>query len=514
MTIPTLFLLSAAIAAPPKVDYLFPGGGQQGQKVEVLLGGTVDPWPVQSWASHPGLHVTPQKASGKIVVAIAPEVPPGTHYLRFHNADGPGPLRPFLVNQVPEIAEKEPNDDPKKPQEIKEPAAIINGRLEKNNDTDVFQVHLKKGQTLVAAVEAYHTLRSPMDAVLQIVSPEGFVLAQNDDFRAMDPLIPFTAPRDGAYLVRIFCFPSTPDSRVGLYGKENCVYRLTLTTDPYVDYAWPLAVQRSKPGEVTLVGWNIPPGKEKGVVISEKDSDLAFLQPPGFANGVFIRIEDHPTMIAGDEVVKLPATLSGRLKDALGQKVRFEAKKGQKVAFRIESRDLHFPLDPVLILTDPTGKRLQRVQAAKLNTDPVLEFTPAMDGVHVLEVRDLHEEASPRHVFRLRALPAVPDFDVVLATDRFTGTEAPATLTRRNGLKAPIEFIAEGLPPGTRIEETPGKDKKGVALRVIGTPAKGPHPFRLFAQVQGKPETRRPVLANLAELDAAVPYLWLDVRKK
>src|SRR3712207_7167464 len=52
-------------------------------------------------------------------------------------------LRPFLVNQVPEVSEKEPNDEVKKPQEVAVPA-VVNGRLEKPNDVDAFAVKLTK----------------------------------------------------------------------------------------------------------------------------------------------------------------------------------------------------------------------------------------------------------------------------------------------------------------------------------------------------------------------------------
>ena len=41
---------------------------------------------------------------------------------------------------------------------------------------------------IVAVMDANRTLGSPMDGLLQVVSPRGFVLAQNDDSNGLDPL--------------------------------------------------------------------------------------------------------------------------------------------------------------------------------------------------------------------------------------------------------------------------------------------------------------------------------------
>lgn len=507
-----LVFAAPVLAAPPKMDYLHPAGGQRGQKVEVAAGGAFAPWPVEVWASHAGIEAAAGKRPGQFTIAIAADVPTGTHWLRFHNKDGASGLRPFLVNQIAEVVEQDPNDEPGKAQGVKELPAIVNGRLEKINDADVFSVSLKKGQTLVAAVEAYRTLRSPMDAVLQVLSADGFVLAQNDDFKEMDPLIAFEVPRDGDYLVRIFAFPSKANSRVGLYGNPDSVYRLTLTSGPFIDHAWPLAVERSRPGEVELVGWNIPSGK-KVPVAAEKDVDFAFVQPKGFANGAKVRLERHPASVVGEKSVSPPVTLTGRVSDASGQKIFLDLKKGTKLGLEIDARELDFPLDPVLVLLGPDGKEIKRVQSAKLNKDPRLEFSAAKDGKHTLLVRDLHEEGGRRHVFRLRAHSAQPDFEAALSTDRFAATpgkpiEMPITISRKNGLKEEIDFSVEGLGGAVSVELVRSKDPKKSVLRMSGVKVMN-RSFRLFAQVKGREETRRPVLASLGDLNVHVPHLWI-----
>ena len=140
------------------------------------------------WASGKGLSVEPGKDSGKFAVKVGADAVPGTYWLRAFNNDGASSLRPFSVGKLPEIMEKEPNDDPKKAQMLDGPA-IVNGQLAKPGDVDCLAIAAKKGQTLVASLEANRTLKSPMDGVLQIVSTDGFVLEQNNDWHGLDPAL-------------------------------------------------------------------------------------------------------------------------------------------------------------------------------------------------------------------------------------------------------------------------------------------------------------------------------------
>src|SRR5438034_1160854 len=103
-----------AVAAPPTVDYLFPAGGQRGTTVEVTAGGTFSSWPVKVHVESKGLRVRLGKESGKLSVAIAADAVPGTYWIRLYNDEGAALARPFIVGTLPEVLEKEPNDDPKK----------------------------------------------------------------------------------------------------------------------------------------------------------------------------------------------------------------------------------------------------------------------------------------------------------------------------------------------------------------------------------------------------------------
>ena len=506
----SLALFAVLFAAAPKVESLYPAGGRQGTSVEVTANGTFETWPAQVWSSHPGIVVTPGKSSGHVRVAIAADVPCGVHWVRFFDKTGASGLRPFLVNQLPEVEEKEPNDDFQKSQPVSLPV-VVNGRLENTNDVDCFAVKLKKGETLVAAVEAFRPLRSPMDGVLQILSADGFVLAQNDDYRDIDPLLAYPAPKDGTYIVRLFSFPAAPDSTIGFFGKETCAYRLTLTTGPFVDRTWPLAVERGQPGEVELLGWNIPAELRRAAVKSSDKDDRVFLQPPGFANGIRLRTEPHRV---SEKLGKPPVSVSGRLeKPGSRAMFPFDGAKGKTLSIAVEARDLDLPLDAVLSVRDSAGKTLQRLQSAKLNVDPSLDFTPPEDGIYSLEVRDLQDEGGSRYSFLVRIRPALPSFTATLATDRFEGKtkqplEIPIAVEYRHGMKGPLDIRVEGLPDTARAEFSPGKDAKKSTVRIHGIDAAFNGPVRLFATAKGQPE--QAVLVD----EWKEPFAWITVREK
>jgi len=503
-------------AAPPKLDYLFPAGAQGGGTVEVTATGTFERWPVKAWADAKGIDIKPGKSSGKLTITVAKDVEPGICWIRLYDEQGASALRPFFVGMLPEVLEKEPNDDPKKPQVLAASSVVVNGRLDKANEVDTFAVKLSKGQTLVASLEANRTLRSPMDGVLQILSADGFVLERNDDYHGFDPQIAFTAPKDGTYMARVFAFPSVADSTIRFAGKENYIYRLTLTTGPYVEYTYPLAVERGTPTAVELIGWNVPDELRKFPVNPPKGPTGMKLFDARIANPFFVNVEPNPVIAkvkaTREEPMKVatPITISGRL-DKPGDidVYRFKATKGEKLAIRIESVALGFTLDPVLKLTTDMGKAIQQSNAKKIASEPVLDYTVPQDGTLGLEVSDLHGHAGMRYAYRLRIGAIAPDFELKVAADTFTiaagkSLDIPVTTTRVGGHTQEITYTVEGLP--SEITMTPSA--KALKLQSTGKLAFS-GPLRIVGTA--KDGTVRSAFVPNAELGRSIEHLWLTV---
>lgn len=523
-------LLTAATAAqakPPTLDRLFPPGAQRGQTVAVTATGSFEHWPVQVWSDTPGVEISPAKEKGQLSVVVSSDAKPGVRWIRLSDEEGATSLRPFVVGVLPELVESESKD---KPIVLESSRVTINGRLGKGGDVDEFSVPLKKGETLVAAVDANDLLGSPMDAVLQVASPEGFVLAQNDDDRGFDPRLSFEVPVDGTYVVRIFAFPATPDSTIGFAGGEAYVYRLTLTTGGFLDYGYPLAVTRSDPGQVEAHGWNVPETAKHLAVVTDANHDRASLVHPDFANTVDVQLvahtaltEQEPSDSAHPQAIPVPSTLTGRIAPARDQDVfTFAAKKGQGLNVIVESQSLGAPLDPVLRVSDHQGKTLNDVDDNGTGHDIRLAFTPPADGEYRLSIRDLHGQGGERFVYRLTVVAPEPDYELTLKSDRLTLTPDQAgtfevSIERKNGFKGPIDVRFDGLPEGLNapsVRSEPGKDtEKKVTLSLTAPATALSGPFRVLGIAADGAMLERPARSAIEGVSATTDRPWLTVLK-
>lgn len=474
-----------SFAAPPKLTLLFPAGGQRGQTVSITAAGEFANWPVKSWVDRPGIEVSCGEKKGELSLAIAGDAIPGTYWLRLHDAEGATTLRPFIVGTLPEVAEVETNDLPEAPQAVSMPV-VINGRLAKSGDVDGYRVELQAGQTLVAALAAHSVLGSPMDAVLQVselaerpgVNPqkprvEAYVVAQNHDAAGLDPLATFTADRTGAYLVRVFAFPSDPNSTIGFAGGDAYIYRLTLTTGGYLHHALPLAIgpntTHAQPG-----GWNLPESA-RSIELAKISAPQHPLAPPNAPQWVFhpeaagavvlprtiepATIVPAATSVDNPLPVELPAVLGGELTTADDvDAFSFTGKKDQTVRMTALSTSLGLGVDPLVQLLDAEGKVVAEADdSSRELRDPILSAKLPADGTYRAIIRDLHFRGGPRMAYRLTIESPEADFDLKLAADSFAfdaakPLEIPLSLVPRDGFDESVEIHVVGLPAGVTAE--------------------------------------------------------------
>ena len=104
---------------------------------------------------------------------------PGIYPLSVRKGDMISNTMPFAVDTLPECLEKEPNDSPQTAQAVTLPV-IVNGRIDRPGDWDVFRFEGRAGQQIVAEVYA-RRLESPLDCVLKLTDAAGKQLAFNDD---------------------------------------------------------------------------------------------------------------------------------------------------------------------------------------------------------------------------------------------------------------------------------------------------------------------------------------------
>ncbi len=535
-------------AAPPTLSHLFPPGGQRGTKVDVVCTGQFT-WPPKIHA--PGIEVVAGSESGKLAISIPEDLAADRVWIRLYDAEGASSSFPFLIGNSKEIVEQEPNNSPRNAQALSEAGVTINGVLQKG-DVDGFAVPLMAGQTLVAAVDANAQLGSPIDAILQVVSPEGTVLAENHDDRELDPRLAFTTTIARTVIVRLFAFPSTPDSTIAYHGGPNCLYRLTLTTGPFVTHALPLAVPRESPGEVEALGWNIPAGTRLPVVpfgamrLGEQpelevldelrkppERGFGFAFAPSLAGDARVRLTPWPVVSAPlvpdpetPPLLALPTSVTGRLsKPGQSDSYRLALQKDQAVVVSVESRSLNLALDPVLSIKDPSGSSVSDVDDTGPHRDLATSFTATKDGEYRVTVSDRFRQGGERHLYLLTLRPEEPDFELAATSDAITvapdkATEVQVKIVRRKsraGDIGPITIEPIGLPEGVTapavVSETSGPTATTVKLQISTTGPAFSGPLRIVGRASQPRELER-LVRTPAKLGATFDAFWLTVVEK
>jgi hypothetical protein len=463
-------------------SYIFPPGGRRGTAVEVRVGGLFLNKSCSFELLGPGVEATPQLERTKTVwfegpllplpesqqaedypkdmagrVRVAADAPLGVRRGRVWTSQGAASGLAFVVGDLPEVVEEEADGDPI-PVEVQLPVTI-NGRIFPRQDVDVWAFAAKQGQTVCAEVNAAR-IGSPLDARLEVLDPDGRVIAENDDALGADPFVRFTAAADGEYAVRI--------RDAANRGGQAYVYRLTLTAGAHVDRVFPLGGRRGDKARFAPYGQGVSADSIEVDLPADGPRDYLCRFPCGdqASNPVLLDLDDLPEQTEAepnDEPsqaarVTAPAVLNGRIdKPGDADCWAFAAKKGEAFLLELRARQLGSPLLGVLTVLDAQGKEIARAEAPAGQPDPALAFTAPADGEYVVRVADrFRTRGGPAFAYRLRlAAPPAQGFRLRLAADAVTlprGGQAKLKVLaeRLGGFADAIPLAIDGLPAGVK----------------------------------------------------------------
>lgn len=185
------FIYRITIGELPFVTSIFPLGHEAGERTAVELAG----WNL------PTTRLTTADDKGRR---------PGVYPLNVGRDLCASNSVPFAVGSLPECLEQAGNDTPKTARKLTLPI-IVNGRIDKPGDCDVFSFSAKAGSEIVAEVMA-RRLGSPLDSVLKLTDSSGKQLACNDDWENKgaglethhaDSYIRARLPADGTYYIHL-----------------------------------------------------------------------------------------------------------------------------------------------------------------------------------------------------------------------------------------------------------------------------------------------------------------------
>ncbi|WP_339908892.1 PPC domain-containing protein [Symmachiella dynata] len=494
---------------------IFPPGGQAGAKVDLTITNSADGDEVSRlYFSHPGI-TAEQKTkvvngrevpvANQFQIRIDEKVPPGVYDVRSSGLFGMSNPRTFVVGTHSEVQEAEANNTPETATAI-EQGAVVNARSNAAGDIDFFKFPATKGQRLIIECRAKR-IDSRMDATLELYDPNGRRVAFSRNEMRGDPLIDYTIPADGEYLLRVYDF---------LYqGNNDYIYRLLVHAGPHIEFVLPPAGVPNTTGEFTLYGQNLPGGQPSGMVVSGSEleklavkipvpADPTELQPGTYlqpyeasVDGFSYRLDtpQGPTNPVLIHFARTAAQLEAEPNNEAAQATnitvdyyQFEAKAKAVYWIEVFGQRIGSTVDPMLIIEQvtigkdgkETVKRLTAQDDVGTNLgaqgfdtrtdDPAFRFVAPADGIYRIQVRDRYFESrgDPRLVYRIEVRNEDPDFRLValprppvlaanaaglpatwdLALRKGDHTELEVLAFRQDGFNGTIDVTVAGLPAG------------------------------------------------------------------
>jgi hypothetical protein len=307
------FVYRVTIGELPFLTSIFPLGARAGTRIHVEASG----WnlPENKW------------------VVDAGKTAPGIHSLFRSKDEIPSNEMPFMVDDLPECFEKEPNNSPEKSQEVKH-NIIVNGRIDRPGDRDVFRFKGRAGDRIVAEVYA-RRLGSPLDSVIRLTDAKGRQLAFNDDYEDKesglethhaDSYISETLPAKGTYYLALWDAQSKGGSEYGyrlrisaprpdfdLRIVPSAMNALVGPTVPVTVYAFrkddfsgdiELSLKNAAKGFV-LSGGGVPAGQDK--------AHLTLTIPPTAAKETTKFLLEGRAVIQGQKIVRIAVPADDRM---------------------------------------------------------------------------------------------------------------------------------------------------------------------------------------------------------
>ncbi len=400
--------------------------------------------------------------------------------------------------------------------------AVAHGTTDANQ-IDRWKISLKKGQRILVHCRA-ERIDSRADATLTLTDAQGIELGRSRDEIGRDPLIDFTAPADGDYLVGVHDF---------LYnGGAEYAYLLSASTRPWIDAVFPPAGQEGQVLEATLLGRNLPGGSPgEGLKIDGQPLETVSVRIPvkaaegatpdssaparamlaGFvfshegSNVVRIGIASAPVVAEKNDAdlppLTVPSEVAARFdQDGDSDAFRFSAKANTAYWIEVAGDRLAGKIDPYLVIEKITkgadGKEAFAVvregddEAAKTGTrlltgsrDTTLNLAAGAVADYRVTVVNRFDSGGPTHLYRLVVREAKPDFELYAVQERshYEKTEThPAALLlrkggsepvrilihRRDGFEGPITLEATGLPAGVTCPPVTASLKED-AIRMV-----------------------------------------------
>lgn len=517
-----LFMAAGIVHAQvaPQLTSISPRAAQRGQTIDITLEGKNINENAEIWFNKEGIKAEIKKKAAaasvrfngsgisgnipnnpRLVISfqIAPEAPLGNHQIRLITPNGVSNPQNFIVGDLPEIKEQEPNTTPAEANMLELPVTV-NGVVSSIDDIDMFRFKLKKGARLICDINAQR-IGSPLDSYIELFDPSGTEVVKSGDGNGLDSFIDYTTEQEGEYTLYL--------RDIRYQGGGNYLYRLSIGELPYLQSVFPLGGKRGAANNVNVAGANLGSVNAIQLDISPDASlgiqELRVSTPNGletnpypFSIGEFNETnETEPNNVLAEEnKIGTPVTVNGKIEKA-GDVDRFSIKveKGTRLVFEVKAREFRSQLDPILTIyshkkgetEDTVEEQVLSVNDDASGVDAIVAFTFPEAGDYGISVRDLNDAGGSDYPYRLTIRPLNPGFGVNVSTDnprisRGGTLMLTVSAARVDGFNGALRFYSPDLPKGFVVSPTILYSGQNQGLLTITAPMDAPlglHPFSI-----------------------------------
>ena len=504
----------------PQLTSVSPRAAQRGQTIDITLEGKNINENAEIWFSKEGITAKIKKKSPaarvrfngsgisgnipnnpRLVISfqIAPEAPLGNHQIRLITPNGVSNPQNFIVGDLPEIKEQEPNAPPAEANMLELPVTV-NGVVASIDDVDMFRFKLKKGARLICDINAQR-MGSPLDSYIELFDPNGTEVAKSGDGNGLDSFIDFTTEQEGEYTLYL--------RDIRYQGGGNYLYRLSIGELPYLQSVFPLGGKRGAANNVNVAGTNLGSVNTIQLDISPNATlgiqELRVSTPNGletnpypFAIGEFNETnETEPNnALAEENKIGTPITVNGKIEKAEDvDRFSIKVEKGTRFVFEVKAREFRSQLDPLLTIyshkkgeaEDSIEEQVLSVNDDASGTDAIVAFTFPEAGDYGISVRDLNNAGGADYPYRLTVRPLNPSFRLNVSTDnprisRGGTLMLTVSAARVDGFNGALRFYSPDLPKGFVVSPTilyAGQNQTLLTITAPTDAALGLHPFSI-----------------------------------
>ena len=480
-----LFTAATVFAQEPAINATVPAAVAPGSTTNVQLQGSGLVNAKSLWTNFPVTAVLAPGIEGNgtnaanvtFQLVVPPEVSPGVYGMRVLTDHGVSPIRLFLIDDLPTVAQAGNNTAIATPQMLSLPTAVdgnVGGQTKQ-----FFKFAAQAGQTVSFEALA-RRIGSPLDPVIRLLDLNGKEIISNDDALGLggDCQMSYTFPAAGEYLLEL------RDIRF-----QGGPYRLRIGDFPCAAVAYPLAVQRGTQTPVVVAGKFID-GVAPSTVTAPADAGIEWMNvavkrtggaSSGFAtvavvdNRQFLEQEPNNAPAEANRIELGSTDVNGRFdQPGDGDRFIFTAKKDQSFVFTGMTRRLGSPADLSFKLLGPDGGQIAAAEDAGTAEGFFAAKFPA-DGDFTLLVEELNKRGGPQFAYRVAITPTSLPFTIAASTDTLNipagGTVPVLVTSTRPGYGGPIEISVEGLPDGLSASSTViGPGRNAAVLTVQARP--------------------------------------------